>query len=306
MKVKKQQQRKAFSVLALLVVALITVLAFWRFGLSYRDERNYVPTEEVVARSEQVHIPATENHSETPEITSITQALADPMPTEIISYGTYDELPTDGTISSSEDFPIEDLSRVDANYSGEETASVGGDFILPHSSTSALTDSDLNGLSAHQLMIARNEIFARHGRQFFDQSIQDHFDAQSWYQPTLSLGVEPTLMPLEQLNVALIQVHEEGRTVGGSVSAGGDFILPHSSTSALTDVDLNGLSVHQLMIARNEIYARHGRRFFDASIQNHFDAQSWYQPQLPLGVEPTLTSLELSNVAFIQAHEARR
>jgi len=220
-----------------------------------------------------------------------------------------------GSLSAFSAYILEaaELPRVDANNEGitapsSGSVSQGGDFILPHSSTRPLTDADLNGLSAHQLVIARNEIFARHGRQFFDESIQNHFNAQSWYRPTLPLGVEPTLSPLEQSNVALIQAHEERRTVPASEAApvGGGFILPHSSSRALTDADLNGLSAHQLMIARNEIFARHGRRFSDQSIQNHFNAQSWYQPRLPLGVEPTLTSLELSNVALIQAHEARR
>jgi len=218
-----------------------------------------------------------------------------------------------GSLSAFSAYILEatDLPRVGANQ-GRDTPSVavpeGGGFILPHSSTRALTDADLNGLSAHQLLIARNEIFARHGRQFFDDTIQNHFNAQSWYRPTLPLGVEPTLSQLEQSNVALIQAHEGRRSepAGGSAPVGGGFILPHSSTRALSDADLNGLSAHQLMIARNEIFARHGRRFYDQSIQSHFDAQSWYQPRLPLGVEPTLSQLEQSNVALIQAHEARR
>jgi len=219
-----------------------------------------------------------------------------------------------GSINAFSAYILEagELPRVDANQGGRAQPSgavpEGGGFILPHSSSRALTDADLNGLSAHQLLIARNEIFARHGRQFFDETIQNHFNAQSWYRPTLPLGVEPTLSPLEQSNVALIQAHEGRRSepAGGSAPVSGGFILPHSGTRALTDADLNGLSAHQLMIARNEIFARHGRRFSDQSIQNHFNAQSWYQPRLPLGVEPTLSQLEQSNVALIQAHEARR
>ena len=42
---------------------------------------------------------------------------------------------------------------------------------------------------------------------------------------------------------------------------------------------LEGLSKDQLAYARNEIYARHGRRFQDQMFQDYFNAKSWYVPQ---------------------------
>ena len=55
---------------------------------------------------------------------------------------------------------------------------------------------------------------------------------------------------------------------------------------------------------RNEIYARHGHRFPTApDLQQHFDAQAWYQPRKT----PTpLTAIEQLNVQIIQAEEADR
>ena len=41
---------------------------------------------------------------------------------------------------------------------------------------------DLMGLSASELKIARNEIYARHGKIFKDKILQEHFDKCSWYQ----------------------------------------------------------------------------------------------------------------------------
>ena len=85
-----------------------------------------------------------------------------------------------------------------------------------------------------------------------------------------------------------------------------DYILPHSNTRALTDDDLRGLTDDELKLARNEIYARHGRVFRDSMLQDYFDSKPWYQnlQKLPLGTEPTLSRLELSNALFIQAYEA--
>lgn len=43
-----------------------------------------------------------------------------------------------------------------------------------------------SGLSDYELYIARNEIFARHGRTFANDDLANHFAQQSWYEPTVS------------------------------------------------------------------------------------------------------------------------
>jgi len=84
-----------------------------------------------------------------------------------------------------------------------------------------------------------------------------------------------------------------------------DYILPFSSDRALTDADLRGLTKDQLRLARNEIYARYGRQFQDQGLQDYFNSKKWYQdlPKLPLGTEPTLSKLELSNIDLIKQYE---
>jgi len=91
----------------------------------------------------------------------------------------------------------------------------------------------------------------------------------------------------------------------GTAIAGSGFILPYSSIRPLTEADLHGLTADELMFARNEIFARHGRRFRYERLQAHFDAQDWYTPTLPLGVEPVLSALEIANIAIIQRFENR-
>ena len=69
-----------------------------------------------------------------------------------------------------------------------------------------LTVADLQGLSSDQLRIARNEIYARKGRFFKDQSLTAHFSQFSWYQPN---RWEVTLNDIEHANVKLIQSLEK-------------------------------------------------------------------------------------------------
>lgn len=60
------------------------------------------------------------------------------------------------------------------------------DYVLPYSSNVYVDESDLYGLSEWQVRIARNEIYARHGRRFKDQELQNYFDSCSWYRGTMS------------------------------------------------------------------------------------------------------------------------
>lgn len=61
------------------------------------------------------------------------------------------------------------------------------------------------------------------------------------------------------------------------VVSNSEFIMPESSFRILTQADVSGLSVETLRLARNEIYARHGRTFKDASLNEYFGAKSWYK-----------------------------
>ncbi len=53
-------------------------------------------------------------------------------------------------------------------------------------------------------------------------------------------------------------------------------IFPNSSYIYLTEEDLMNLDKDGLAIARNEIYARYGRKFGDANLQSYFDSATWY------------------------------
>ena len=90
----------------------------------------------------------------------------------------------------------------EANYYSEESwkldyVAVNVDYILPTSNSEYLTMDDLEGLSAEQCRIARNELYARYGRRFLDESLQAYFDSKSWYRGT----IEPDdFVDLEWLN----------------------------------------------------------------------------------------------------------
>ena len=59
------------------------------------------------------------------------------------------------------------------------------EYILPDSNSRYLTGEELNGLSSEELRLAKNELYARHGRKFNDKSLQEYFNSCSWYTGTV-------------------------------------------------------------------------------------------------------------------------
>lgn len=85
----------------------------------------------------------------------------------------------------------------------------------------------------------------------------------------------------------------------------GDYIIADSNSRYITRDDLTGLSPEQIRIARNEIYARKGRRFNDASLQSYFDSKSWYNGTIsPYDFnDGMLNDFEKKNAELIRAYE---
>lgn len=89
----------------------------------------------------------------------------------------------------------------------------------------------------------------------------------------------------------------------GSTTVTG-YILPYSNSKYYTASELSSLSKSQLRLARNEIYARHGRKFTDSDLQSYFDSCSWYSGTIDAAtfdanVSSYLNSYEIANLELI-------
>lgn len=98
---------------------------------------------------------------------------------------------------------------------------------------------------------------------------------------------------------------EEATTEKSTDYSESEYILPDSSTRLLTYDDIKHLSKKQLKLARNEIYARHNRKFDDDEIRAYFESQSWYKGKInPKDFsESMLSKIEKKNVKFIKKYE---
>jgi hypothetical protein len=90
---------------------------------------------------------------------------------------------------------------------------------------------------------------------------------------------------------------------GGDSQTGSPFFM----VRLIGPKDLAGLSSSELDLLRNEIYARHGRRFSRKDLQSHFDHQSWYRPLYAPDEFPSnlLTEIQRKNVEIISAYQQR-
>lgn len=59
------------------------------------------------------------------------------------------------------------------------------DYFFPDSDSRYLTEEDFAGYSSDELELAKNEIYARHGRKFVTPRIADYFNSKSWYEGTI-------------------------------------------------------------------------------------------------------------------------
>ena len=153
-----------------------------------------------------------------------------------------------------------------------------------------ITEQMLQGLSLHELRLLRNEVYARHGRMFRAEWLQQYFFSQPWYTPDENFKDE-ALSGFDKSNVEAIvkyenQIHQE------------------LSTKPITRALLEGLFLEDASQMRQEIYARHGKVFKEAWLQKYFSSFDWYKAD-PNFTDAALTEVEKKNIATIAAYEKR-
>lgn len=146
--------------------------------------------------------------------------------------------------------------------------------------------------------VLASEIEAIHGKRFDGTPwLQQYFDERYWYRP--AEHYEPkSLSDIERKNLQLIDtIQRQQRRVA---LAPGDMEL--FENKLITERMLRGLSLHELRLLRNEIYARHGRVFKTPWLSQYFFGQAWYDPKDDFKDED-VSGTDKTNVETIVAYE---
>jgi hypothetical protein len=195
--------------------------------------------------------------------------------------------------------------------------------------------------SLRELTILRNTIFARYGWDGYRKPwLRDYFHAQPWFKPNPKFSYsllsdidrknahlvatrEQTLSQTELDDMREKLMHKNGKRVSlaqlssdekielGLISrALGEFALDddargktEASLERLLKVDeVRQLSLRDLRLVRNTIYARRGRRFKSEILQDHFAGMKWYAPRDDYS-DKLLSANDQRNIALIKSVE---
>ena len=161
-----------------------------------------------------------------------------------------------------------------------------------------LTAKKLGKHSGAEWLVLRSEIEALHGKRFeSDPWLQQYFDERYWYQAKDKYDPK-SLSAIEQKNLATLTMAQK-RSRNVAIAPGDMELFENRLLSAQM---LRGLSLYELRLLRNEVYARHGRSFQAPWLSQYFYSQPWYQPDDNFKDEQ-LTGSDKTNVETIVAYE---
>lgn len=108
--------------------------------------------------------------------------------------------------------------------------------------------------------------------------------SQPTEQPTATLVItpspvpEPTETPMETEETDIDDSQIPGDEPESENEKNSEYIFPYSDSEYLTKSDVKKLSANEINLAKNELYARHGRKFEREDLQEYFENCSWYIP----------------------------
>ncbi len=99
-------------------------------------------------------------------------------------------------------------------YTGFDGTTITTSYMFEDSNTRRLSKNELINLSQFQLLVARNEIYARHGRMFNMEALVQYFSTRDWYHPTIPAeqfsDYDLSDIELENARLILEVEHEKG------------------------------------------------------------------------------------------------
>jgi hypothetical protein len=102
-----------------------------------------------------------------------------------------------------------DAQEIGADALGESIRVDQSGYVIANSSVDRLGEADIEGLTELELTVARNEIYARHGRLFDTPELQAYFDTIPWYQAIEGKEREVNIKGVELDNAEMMREYAE-------------------------------------------------------------------------------------------------
>jgi hypothetical protein len=163
-----------------------------------------------------------------------------------------------------------------------------------------ITGESLIEYTAGEWRVLVAEVEAIHGKTFPDEPwLQKYFEERYWYKanPNYSPAM---LSQTERKNLATLTAERvKQRKMGVSP---GD--MDKFQKVSLTEKMLEGATLSELRLMRNEFWARRGRVFSTPGFRSYFEFQDWYKP-LKNQKLVKLNPIEEANVKLIENYERK-
>ncbi len=202
-------------------------------------------------------------------------------------------------------------------------------YILPMSSTTYLSQSDIADMPLQVVCYAKNEIYARHGRLFVSSELQNYFNQQSWYRGSISPSAfsASVFNDCEIANIELLknrefalcasgyQLDQSGYSyqaiydyIFGTEGFSDSYVFYGSDSRYLMQSEVNTMTLQEICYAKNEIYARHGRLFESQELRDYFGTKSWYYGWISPAdfSDSVFNTYELANIKLLKDNEFAR
>lgn len=128
------------------------------------------------------------------------------------------------------------------------------------------------------------------------QTSTDAFEDATTEDPTEATTLYPPDYP-----AYLIELNQKYDNYFDFLPDENGFVIPDSDTRLISTWELYTMTEHQVCLARNELYARHGYIFKSEKYSDFYSHFDWYVPITT--VLPELVGTELANVKTILAYE---
>ena len=162
-----------------------------------------------------------------------------------------------------------------------------------------ITDDNLREYSGAELTILIAEVEAIHGKPFTEEWLQKYFAERYWYKP--NPAYDPVVLTeTERKNIERL-IAEKEKNHKAAISIGD---MDNFQNVLLTEDKLEGLSLLELKILREEFYARHGKKFDAPGIRDYFNWRDWYKP-VRNQKAIKLNAIEQKNVDLLAAREEK-
>ena len=221
--VKRQNTAVKKPVIAAVAVAgVVLVVACGFLFLNKNKAQNVYAQKPKTAMA--VKTPETETDVETEKLETVKQTEIETETAETVTETKVPEIETEApetewqpeteeviAEAETEAPPYEEDPGPEARYINGRLDRTTQEYILPDSDKGYYMYDNVCEMTQRELMLARNEIYARHGRKFNDPEIQAYFDSKSWYHGYIEPEDFPDdiLNEYEEANIELIQAFED-------------------------------------------------------------------------------------------------